>query len=95
MSDTVCRTRSLKDGKTFTVFTELTKPSQSVVTIISSVRTDLVGLDLLLTLRRKQLLETPFRDLSGQTFRERNIPLKIQNPQPLVRILRNTADPRA
>lgn len=42
-SDTLSRTRSLADTKTFTVFAELTKPSQSVVTIISSVRTDLTG----------------------------------------------------
>lgn len=42
-SDTLNRTRSLMDTKTFTVFAELTKPSQSVVTIISSVRTDLTG----------------------------------------------------
>jgi ATP-dependent DNA helicase HFM1/MER3 len=34
------RTHSLKDAKVFTVFAELTKPSQSVVTVISSVRLD-------------------------------------------------------
>ena len=44
-SDPLRRTRSLADIKTFTVSAELTKPSQSVVAIISSVRTGLTTLD--------------------------------------------------
>jgi len=50
ISDTLRRTRSLKDVKTFTVFAELTKPSQSVVTIISSVRGDLTSFELVIDL---------------------------------------------
>ena len=64
-SDAPHRTRSLEDGKTFTVFAELTKPSQSVVTVISSVRADLVGFDLVIDL----LQETIAGDAVSHSFR--------------------------
>lgn len=49
-SDALRRTRSLKDVKTFTVSAELTKPSQSVVTIISSVKGNLTSFELVIDL---------------------------------------------
>jgi len=55
--------------KTFTVFTELTKPSQSVVTIIGSVSADLVGFDLVIYL----LQETTAGDAVSRSFRP-NLP---------------------
>ena len=64
-SDTLCRTRSLVDLKTFTVFAELTKPSQSVVTIISSVRTDLLGFEPVADLSQ----ETVAGDAVSRSFR--------------------------
>lgn len=64
-SNTLCRTRSLKDGKTFTVFTELTKPSQSVVTMIGSVGAYPVDFALVIDL----LQETIAGDAVSRTFR--------------------------
>lgn len=64
-SDTLCRTRSLKDVKTFKVFAELTKPSQSIVTIIGSVRTDLDDFYLVIDL----LQETIAGDAVSRSFR--------------------------
>jgi len=64
-SDALCRTRSLKDVKTFKVFAELTKPSQTIVTIIGSVRTDLDDLHLAIDL----LQETIAGDAVSRSFR--------------------------
>lgn len=64
-SNTLCRTRSLKDGKTFTVFTELTKPSQSVVTMIGSVGAYPVDFALVINL----LQETIAGDAVSRSFR--------------------------
>ena len=60
-----CRTRSLGDVKTFVVFAELTKPSQSVVAIIGSVRTDLVGFNLVID----SLQETIAGDTVSRSFK--------------------------
>lgn len=67
-SNAPCRTRSLKDAKTFTVFAELTKPSQSLVTIIGSVRAGLIVSVSSLTRCRKRLLGTPSRSISDLIF---------------------------
>ena len=64
-SNTLRRTRSLKDGKTFTVFAELTKPSQSVVTIIGSVGADPVDFALVIDLSQ----ETIAGDAVSRSFR--------------------------
>lgn len=64
-SDVSHRTRSLKDAKTFTVFAELSKPSQSVMTVISSVRTDHVCFEFVVNL----LQETIAGDVVSRSFR--------------------------